>query len=319
MIFNLHGLGFEVNSKNNKFLEYLRFRFQAFASKIEKVDVKFYVEFGKPSLNLSSYERMSHNFYSSQNKFIIKKENVTIFYDLNKNPLNVIIYFHPKNPKHLARFLLKGKKNTIRDYYEHFIIWRGIQNTLLALLEQRGFSVLHASAVKGNEGATLFFGLGGVGKTTIALDLILSKNLKLMGDNFILINEENAYPFLEPITLTKFKKKILTLKRWKQIIKKNETFNSYFPKKNYSHNSFCDIKNIIFLNVSQNNNLIRINKSKSLNLIKNIMKILGETPEFTELNMIFPKKIMKINDKIKFYELSYKNLEGAKKLITNIL
>lgn len=319
MIFNLHGIVFEVVSENDKFLKYLVYRFQKFISKSEKVEIKFYVNFGKSPLNLSSYERMSHDIYSKKNQFIIKKENVTILYDLKKNPLQVVIYFCPEKPKHFAKLFLKGKKNALRDYYEHFIIWRGIQNTLLALLEQKGFFVLHASAIKGKGGATVFFGLGGVGKTTVALELVFSKELKLMGDNFILIDGKNAYPFLEPITLTKFKKNILTLKKWNSLIKRNDTFNSYFPRNNFSYNFPCKIKNIVLLNASTENNLTKLNKSKSLNIIENTMKILGETPEFTELNMVFKKKKIKISDKINFYKLGYKNLEGAKKLVGDIL
>jgi len=319
MIFNLHGIIFEVNSQNKKFLKYLKYRFQKFPSKNGGAEVRFNVKFGKHALNLSSYDRIDYGFYSKGNKFIIKKENVVIFYDLNESPLKVSIYFKPKNPKHSARLLVKGRKNTIRDYYEHFIIWRGIQNTLLALLEQKGFFVLHASAIKSDKGATLFFGLGGIGKTTVALDHVFSKPLKLMGDNFILIDGEKAYSFLEPITLTKFKRKALTSKKWKQIMKKNKTFNSYFPRDEFSYNSVCGIKNIIFLKTSQKNSLIEISKSKSVPIIEKTLKTLGETPEFTELNRIFHKKTIKFNNRIKFYEMGYKNLEGAKELLANIL
>ena len=254
-----------------------------------------------------------------KNQFIIKKENVIIFYDLSGDIIKVTIYFFPKNPKHLARLILKGRRNTLRDYYEHFIIWRGIQNTLLSLLEQKNLSVLHSSAIKSNNGATLFFGLGGVGKTTVALSHLFSNNFKLMGDNFILIDGDNAYPFLEPITLTKFKRDKLTLSRIKQVMKKNKTFNSYFPRDEKSYNNFCPIKNIIFLTASKEDTLTKINKSESLNLINSTLKILGETPEFTELNMIFPKKTIKLGSKVNYYKMSYKDLIGAKKLLSNIL
>ena len=319
MIFNIHGLVFEVVSQDPKFLDYLGYRFQKFVSKEKQIKIKFNVKFKKPSIDLSSYERISYNFYSKKNQFIIKKENVIIFYDLSGAIIKVTIYFFPKNPKHLARLILKGRRNTLRDYYEHFIIWRGIQNTLLSLLEQKNLSVLHSSAIKSNNGATLFFGLGGVGKTTVALSHLFSNNFKLMGDNFILIDGDNAYPFLEPITLTKFKRDKLTLSRIKQVMKKNKTFNSYFPRDEKSYNNFCPIKNIIFLTASKEDTLTKINKSESLNLINSTLKILGETPEFTELNMIFPKKTIKLGSKVNYYKMSYKDLIGAKKLLSNIL
>ena len=318
MIFNLHGIRFKVDSKNSEFLEYLKFRFQKFFCNKDKIDIRFCVKFNKFPQSLSFYERRSPNFYSHQNKFIIKKENVVIFYDLNNSPLEVTIYFYPKKTKHLARLFFKGKKDTWRDYYEHFIIWRGIQNTLLALLEQKGLSVLHASAIKSDLGATLFFGLGGIGKTTLALNLAFSKNLKLMGDNFILTDGKNTYPFLEPITITNFKKRVLG-SRLKQLLKKNENFNSYFLRDNYSYNSVSEIKNMVFLGVSQKSNLTQMNKSKSLKLIENTLKILGETPEFTELNMVFSKKKIKFNSKIRFYKLNYKNFKEAEKIIEKIL
>jgi hypothetical protein len=178
---------------------------------------------------------------------------------------------------------------------------------------------LHSSAIKGNGGATLFFGLGGIGKTTVALDHLFSEKFKLMGDNFILIDGENAYPFLEPIKLTKFKKEKLTTNGLKQIMKKNEEFNSYFPRDKKTWNASCNIKNIIFLTASQEDSLTKMSKTESLTLMKNTLKILGETPEFTELNMIFPKKDISLSNKIRFYKMSYRNLVSARNLISNIL
>lgn len=319
MIFNMHDLVFEVKSSNHKFMSYLKYRFQKFISKNEFPKIKFSVKFSAPKLDFSSYDRVSYDLYSKENKFIIKKENVTIFYASSGDDLNVEIYFCPQNPKHLVKLLIKNRKNLLRDYYEHYIIWRGIQNTLLSLLEERGLQVLHSSAIKKNDGATLFFGLGGVGKTTVALSHVLNNNFKLMGDNFILTDGKNVYPFLEPITLTKFKKMVLDKNKLKKVLDKNDEFNSYFPNDKKSFNYFCRINNIIFLTASKNDKIEKVGKSEIIELINQTLKILGETPEFTELNMFFKKSPLNFKEGINYYKMSYKNVNNARKLLSDIL
>ncbi len=66
---------------------------------------------------------------------------------------------------------------------------------MFSLLQERGFSVLHASAVAKDGDAVLFFGLNGAGKTTSAL--ALTPELTLIADNFLLSDGDFVYGFPE--------------------------------------------------------------------------------------------------------------------------
>ena len=84
-------------------------------------------------------------------------------------------------------------------------------------------------------------------------------------------------------------------------------------------NGKSKIKNIVFPKLSENLSLAPMKVEDAEEKIFNSMKILKETPEFTEINFIFPKKDIKLDRKIKCYELSYKNLEDVKSILKKIL
>jgi len=320
MDFNIHGLEFNVKSDNKSFMKYLKFRLEKYASNKKKTNVSFEIIFDKPLMNLKNFDKVSSTLYSKNKNYLIKYPNLLIEYSVNKKNIFVKVYFSPNKKKHLARILLKGKKRTYADYYEFFIIRKVIQNTFFSILEKEGKSILHASTVKGKKGSTLFFGLGGLGKTTLALDLVLSENLKLQGDNFVIVDGKNVFSYLEPTRITKYTKKKINLKK-SAIRKKINTFGkeNFYLKDSLLFNGKSKIKNIVFPKLSENLSLAPMKVEDAEEKIFNSMKILKETPEFTEINFIFPKKDIKLDRKIKCYELSYKNLEDVKSILKKIL
>jgi len=320
MKFDIHGLGFNVESKNKNFMNYLKFRLEKYISNKTRDGVSFEIIFDRPKINLKNFDRISSTLYSREKFYIIKYSNLLIHYELRKKCVLVKAYFFPNRKKHLARMIMKSKKRTYSDYYEFFIIRKVIQNTFFSLLEKEGKNILHASTVKGKNGSTLFFGLGGLGKTTLALDLVLSKKLKLQGDNFVIVDRKNVFSYLEPSRITKYTRKKLNLAN--SIVEKNiNTFgkeNFYF-KENLLFNGKSKIKNIVFPKLSEKVSLKKVNPEIAKKRIESSMKILRETPEFTEINSIFPKKKFEINKNIKFYEISYKKLEDARSILKKIL
>ena len=70
------------------------------------------------------------------------------------------------------------------------------------VLTQKGYSIVHSSAVSKNGQSYLFSGRGGSGKTSIAIRLISSnRDFKFMGDDFIIIKDGQSIPYFTPLNL----------------------------------------------------------------------------------------------------------------------
>jgi hypothetical protein len=69
------------------------------------------------------------------------------------------------------------------------------------LERERGLHLLHASCVELGNGAALFPGLAGVGKSTVAMYLFARMGARLLSDNLVLHDHEKVYACLEPILL----------------------------------------------------------------------------------------------------------------------
>jgi hypothetical protein len=69
------------------------------------------------------------------------------------------------------------------------------------LERERGLHLLHASCVELQNGAALFPGLSGVGKSTVAMYLLAKMRGRLLSDNLVLHDHERVYACPEPILL----------------------------------------------------------------------------------------------------------------------
>lgn len=70
-------------------------------------------------------------------------------------------------------------------------------NIMTSLLNQRGFLVLHASAININNDAVAFLGNKGYGKSTTAMTFY-KKGYQIVADDYIVIQFENGLPFVYP-------------------------------------------------------------------------------------------------------------------------
>jgi hypothetical protein len=69
------------------------------------------------------------------------------------------------------------------------------------LERERGLHLLHASCVELGNGAALFPGLSGVGKSTVSMYLLAKMGGRLLSDNLVLHDHERVYACPEPILL----------------------------------------------------------------------------------------------------------------------
>lgn len=82
----------------------------------------------------------------------------------------------------------------IKQYVEQSLLWN--------LCTENSLYCIHAASIEKNDTITVFAGLNGVGKSTLALWLSRNKNSKLYSDNYLLIDESHAYLFPDAIRLS---------------------------------------------------------------------------------------------------------------------
>ena len=70
-------------------------------------------------------------------------------------------------------------------------------------LNEKGCAIVHGSGVVKNDSAYIFAGRGAAGKTTIALNLV-ERGFKLLGDHFVVLNNDNVLSFLSPLHIVGF-------------------------------------------------------------------------------------------------------------------
>lgn len=103
--------------------------------------------------------------------------------------------FHPK----------KEKLENLPDYeYKKYFSLMSylVYYPLLWYLENfRGWTVLHASALRGDAGGVMIGGLGGVGKTTTCVALMQQARFELLSENLVFTDGEFIYSCYEPIRL----------------------------------------------------------------------------------------------------------------------
>ena len=67
-------------------------------------------------------------------------------------------------------------------------------------LNEKGYSIVHASCVSRNNHAYLFPAVSGGGKTMVALYFV-EKGFNFLGDNFVVLHEGNVLSFLSPLNI----------------------------------------------------------------------------------------------------------------------
>jgi len=67
-------------------------------------------------------------------------------------------------------------------------------------MNEKGYSIVHASGVSRNNRGFIFSARGGGGKTTIALNL-LERGFKMLGDNFVILHGEEVLNYISPLNI----------------------------------------------------------------------------------------------------------------------
>ncbi len=206
--FNYFGLKLKIQSECPFFDSILKLKYKSFKNRktYQFEDRSFEIDFKfshKSTPTVLSGKKLSNNIFRTRNTLLIKHSYLTT---------ETIVCFHFKEDRLIKisldfndSFLFKTLNAFTRKIYLRQlnleIFKKYIEQPLLwEIARHHQLRVLHASAVTTEEGAIIFAGLNGVGKTTLALSLISSlKDSKLISDNYLLIDRKNAY--LSPDTV----------------------------------------------------------------------------------------------------------------------
>jgi len=110
--------------------------------------------------------------------------------------------YTPRDPLSRVRYLRASRRarKTHRTLFK--LMYYGVYYPLIWHFERtRGWSLLHASAVERDGRAVILSGLGGVGKSTLALSLMADPSFRFISDNLILHDDERIYALPEPVRL----------------------------------------------------------------------------------------------------------------------
>lgn len=210
--FDYLGISALISTQNEAFQDHLRSNYGAFLRVVEQgqdqtADVIIDVEFVNAGDSKATrwLEETRKKAPWTLGTSLNGGEN-TIFYHYGPN---LICSSRKEDGLHISALFAKTRKFTVSSmmdksrWHEAFqsIMRLCIHFPMFNLLQQRGYSVLHSSAMAKNGRAVLFFGLNGAGKTTTALGL--TPEMTLIADNFLLSDGEFVYGFPETTRISK--------------------------------------------------------------------------------------------------------------------
>lgn len=181
---------------------------------------------GKTPQNLKNINKQGVKYQASKNEFLLEVDNIAKYYVNSGNKITVEL-LKEKADKEVRLFLLGSSFG--------------------ALFLQRGLLPIHGSAIKFGESATIFTGLSGVGKSSMAAYFI-NQGYQALADDISVVNEN-----LEVVP------GFPNLKIWNDVLNKldiqNESLSQIRPDigkyqlpidANY-YNQSLSLKNIIIL------------------------------------------------------------------------
>lgn len=152
--------------------------------KADKVDFEVYLGKFKPSNNNCCI--LENKYYIKEGYFYCKKD----MYKFTKWE------FEMDN---------LDEENTIVNISSNFFgyLWMAgfiIEFLIHYKMNQKGYPLIHASALSQNNKGYIFSARGGGGKTTISMNL-LNDGFKILGDNFVIINKGRILSYFSPLNI----------------------------------------------------------------------------------------------------------------------
>lgn len=257
--------------------------------------------------------RVSKNIYFDQKSIYLKHELFDARYTLEGNSLNIKSYINIslyRKFKEWIKTLLIKKYSFKEHLYFHLVrelitlpfFWSN------RIIKKPKF-LMHASVISMNNKGYVFLGNDGVGKTTIALNLLEKEETFFLGDNFTLYDNQFIYQYTDNIRLNKNEIKRSQPSFLQQsFVGKNRIYHNIIKEKTTEK-----IKPSKFFLIEQSNKL-KVKKITTDSLLNSIFTINDFVKEFDKYSYISAFNILSNNlDKYSNYKREYETCENLLK------
>ncbi len=305
--FNYFGLKVRIQSNNQLFTQLIKNKFKAFNKystyqfEKRKIIIEFsstnFLENKKREKIVNSSTFINNNSLHIYHNYLLTSTMIETKFK-GKDIQQISLLFKSSVFFNILDVLLRGllKKQLfqtiIKLYIEQSLLWN--------LTVKHKLYCLHASSIEKDNKVTIFTGLNGVGKSTLALYLAQTKKYNLFSDNYLLINNKKAFFFPDSIRLSKKSLKLLSITP-----KTLFGFDKYFIESKFVHFSKCivaDIKNVYISYRGNKWNKKRMKKSDAQNTIHSLQTSNAEEVQFSPVSQFFPENT---NVKLSLLKITY--------------
>ncbi len=264
---------------NPDFYSFVNENFSFFKTEPEnsQPDLEIKVYFHKKN-NSSLEKRLAYNLFSNDDRILYYGRGFKIYAHQKGKLLQINTYVWNELFRDSFNLLRIGRKAAQRGKYLR-VMRNSFHLPLFYLLESRGYIILHGSAVAKNNKAYLFLGANYVGKTTIALNLIYSRNFKLLGDNFLIIKDNKLYAFPDQIGATSLTLNSLPVKIKSHLVSDKHRLN--LPLEKIILSSYS--AKVFFIQLGPEPEIKKIDINFALKRLNATHNYLQEFPEYSYL------------------------------------
>ena len=201
---DVHGVRCQVTSSEDGFLDFVRDNYHPFITSDDAVAPALQVTFlGTRSgfaprtdlVDKSGLAYLGSGIYTGKATLYWESPRVCILVERRESQVVLVAVYYERKDQSIRK--LVGHKPFVQNAYQ--LVMRYIVHfPVLTLLRQReGVCIVHAASVETDGRGLIFAGLNGVGKSTIAMFLVLKQGYRSLADNFTLLNAHNIYGFPE--------------------------------------------------------------------------------------------------------------------------
>ncbi|MBW2989056.1 hypothetical protein KY358_01925, partial [Candidatus Woesearchaeota archaeon] len=279
--FDIHGVRSRIRSNDRDFLDFIRMNLSSYSSKIKDAEIESELEYipynpFKPVrklVNIDDLKCLGHGIFVKPGEIYISERGLQIHFVIEEK-IKIKARFQEDKLFFLMKMLMPGltpKKHKYQSIMREILIY-----PTFWLLRGKGLSLLHASAVEKEGKASIFAGLAGAGKTTLATHMLLKRGYRLVSDNFLLFDENSIYPFIEMI---RFPGKMVSSDKVKLQLLLNGRF--YYSLIGDCIGKKCIPEKVFLLSLSNSSKIEEINNGLCSELVHSIN---DSTPEIQAYN-----------------------------------
>ncbi len=294
--YNIHNiLSFQINQKKRRdLIKDINFPYSYFETEhISAPDI---------ILNLGNFIPQNKGCYVVDRKWYVKPGYIYCSDYANKIKFEIEIINFERTPTiiNVNANIRKIMQLFLPSVLPQYIVLRPVIDFKMLY---RGYISIHAAAVADEKGAIVFLGRGGVFKTSLSMDYVRNLNYKFLGDDKVIINQNNVFSY--PVHSSLFDYRINRMKtehyssfdKYKYLFyqRSNQRTSKYIvdkaPVSNIYLISKSNGKKIEAVQLSRNDVLIKtVNSHKMENIgspsIMGISK--GLYDYFTAYSYVFP-------------------------------